>query len=953
MPTAPATDPDPASLDRQRAWSDWRGVDDRDELVRRARLLARSEELDPALGPFLLFLFRASDPQLYQAAALALGRHMAGHAGLGAAFARYLDEAGVPAAGPVPLGGRRTHRRILLVRSADRGPEGGLAALPEVGETLAPRDLGALLVAVDHLVEGSGDPEVSRSAARRGLEAAGRYLAGGGGVGVDRVLVGHLARVLAGAARIGEGEEARRLWLRLVRLVAAAHGPGPAGGGGGAGARAAHLWRLDELARCAARAGGGRAGTPGGGAGGSGWTPPPELDPETRRWLAARIRSWTDAEGRFPGGDPARGRERLALVRALRRLEDRRAWLAPDPRDRGRLVFRLLDPAQRLRFLPAELAEIVGEEPTDLPLDPLTGPVLGHVLAHEPDGDQVLDAALVHRLGSPELFRLLEGGGPSPLLPALADAVEHRFRFALSTSSAFDAEGFLAALEAVRPGDRFRRELLELARGRRYETPGGEAFPLVEALVEAPVEAPDAVPPTPAHRDPRRSALREGLHTAGAGEAALPVRVRTLGRILSGPLPRFLRRVGRARGGERTGPAHEGVRRAARAVEGLAPLLGTSLEPSAPAVRTAALREALLRSADAMDLLAGAEVARALPPAEAGLLERAAEELRVRLLHEARALARASASAPGGIEGELGALAELADPGLRRLLVVDRARRLVRDEGMDGSPEPSARLASTAGWASAVAGLRSAARVDPEVLQAPADREGWAEVLAGGWAALVRHGLDRGHPRRLAGLVRDDALRPLATRAENRHVLHELRGWFLDVHRPVDAAAVTRLMAPGGPWATGLALALPVTLGVFVARHAALWLALLVGAILMLDFGDAWKAMAEVGDVRGIGITAAVGLAGAFAYLLFDLRRRIRAAPEDPWGRALAGDLGRAVVFLAATALYTVALTAGLWLLLSGTDEVVHGPGAPLHVAAWSAFALFAGVFFGLLAKEG
>lgn len=120
----------------------------------------------------------------------------------------------------------------------------------------------------------------------------------------------------------------------------------------------------------------------------------------------------------------------------------------------------------------------------------------------------------------------------------------------------------------------------------------------------------------------------------------------------------------------------------------------------------------------------------------------------------------------------------------------------------------------------------------------------------------------------------------------------------------------------------------------------------------MLDFGDAWKAMAEVGDVRGIAITAAVGLAGAFAYLLFDLRRRIGPAPEEFAGVTALGDVGRALVFLLATTGYTVVLTSGLWLLLSGTDEVVHGAGAPLHIAAWAGFSLFAGVFFGLLAKE-
>lgn len=47
----------------------------------------------------------------------------------------------------------------------------------------------------------------------------------------------------------------------------------------------------------------------------------------------------------------------------------------------------------------------------------------------------------------------------------------------------------------------------------------------------------------------------------------------------------------------------------------------------------------------------------------------------------------------------------------------------------------------------------------------------------------------------------------------------------------------------------------------------------------------------------------------------------------------------------------TGTLTTMLWFLLSGTGAVVEGPGAVLHVVVWTGFALFVGVFFGLIAE--
>jgi hypothetical protein len=138
----------------------------------------------------------------------------------------------------------------------------------------------------------------------------------------------------------------------------------------------------------------------------------------------------------------------------------------------------------------------------------------------------------------------------------------------------------------------------------------------------------------------------------------------------------------------------------------------------------------------------------------------------------------------------------------------------------------------------------------------------------------------------------------------------------------------------------------------FLGRFSEIWLSLLIGAILMLDFGDAWKAMAEEGDTQGILMTSVLGGAGTFLYLLFTLRSKSKRYPGQKVPLNLLSQFARVLFFFTLCVIYTLAITAFLWYLLSGTEEVVHGSGAVLHVIVWTSFALFVGVFFGLLAKN-
>jgi hypothetical protein len=215
--------------------------------------------------------------------------------------------------------------------------------------------------------------------------------------------------------------------------------------------------------------------------------------------------------------------------------------------------------------------------------------------------------------------------------------------------------------------------------------------------------------------------------------------------------------------------------------------------------------------------------------------------------------------------------------------------------------------------------------------------------------SLLRQAMDARWEGRVVQLLTESRYRPLRRHADLVPDLEEARPWCLDRYRGLTAVQVHKDVA------AVLGQRSPSIIGGLVAfffHFSPVWIGLLVGGFLVLDFGDAWTDMAEVGDIRGIVATFMLGLAGSFLYLLTDLRRKSRASPEElslpRWGFYLV----RVVGFVAICLVYTVASTSTLWWLLSGTDAVVHGPQAIGQIAAWSGFTLLFGTFFGLIAKE-
>lgn len=976
---------------------------DRTERLRRTRALAAAEvastPLEAEEAAWLAFAFRASDPLLYQASALALGRHRNRSPLLETTLAAYEEALGVEPGAPITLAGRRGLRRLILVRAGegilppgvlgppsalDGGEVGRIGAPPAGGEAapLHPRDLGAWLVAARHLLEVGGREGPLRDAERQALVAA--LLARLGArpsVGPpDRVLEAHAGRALVAALRSAPEElpRVRQVWPGVfpppwtLSDVVPEPGPGGEPGPTGVAERVRLRLRLDEAARTAAHlrhAGGGGP-----------WPPPRALGKGATRFFMDRQALWASLEVGESGGEAspeesaprrsprglaqARAEARARTVRAGRALASPRNWFALSTAQRGQALFHLLDPSLP-RLLPGEERARMGQA---FPVE--VGAALARFLAFEPQGVTLLDPALVHRLRPATLFTVLAASAPGATRPgatrpgatspedageldaALADALEHRFRVALATDPDFPAQALVDALQVARPRRRFLAELSALASTRSYTDPLGRPFPLGERLET--VQGDLDVHQKSVHQEDLASALRR------AGE------------VLLHRVPRHLRKMERARrlGGAPDPALRRALTRQLRTArqggEALTGLAGRL----APTTREAGARVegTLTRALGTVRRIQG-ELAGALPRETDGSLAHLAA-LEPRLAQAQRALVLL----PQGSEGEVAALARVDDLPLRRaLLALAFQASMKQGEGT---------VVGWARWQGSGRALGRCLAIPRAHFRDEADYALWLEWGAEQWATLAREAREAGFPRRVAALVRDPALTPGATHPLNRLLLMELRGWLLDVHRPSDAAAAGRrardatraaradsqgallaVLSPvlqaagqaagqvagqvGSPLAEGARI-----LGALVVRHAALWLALLVGAILMLDFGDAWKAMAEVGDVRGIGITAALGLGGALAWLLVDQRRRVRLAPEDPPGTTLAADLARVLVFLGVMTGVAVAITAGLWFLLSGTDQVVHGPGAPLHVAAWAAFTLFAGVFLGLLAKE-
>lgn len=227
------------------------------------------------------------------------------------------------------------------------------------------------------------------------------------------------------------------------------------------------------------------------------------------------------------------------------------------------------------------------------------------------------------------------------------------------------------------------------------------------------------------------------------------------------------------------------------------------------------------------------------------------------------------------------------------------------------------------------------------------DERVFADALSDTWRDATRNSMEGDEIASTIALLNDPQYRVLRREEENRETLEEARRWALDRYRIGLSHKITGQL-DGDRQRPAFAAELLR----FVTHYSPIWLALLIGAVLMLDFGDPWTAMARQGDIRGIGLTFGVGAISAFLYILADLRMKGRT-PESTsglvfWGKRLLRSAG----FFTLCLLYTLAVVGGLWYLLSGTGEVLTGSEALGHIVVWTGFSLFFGVFMGLLSQS-
>jgi hypothetical protein len=105
----------------------------------------------------------------------------------------------------------------------------------------------------------------------------------------------------------------------------------------------------------------------------------------------------------------------------------------------------------------------------------------------------------------------------------------------------------------------------------------------------------------------------------------------------------------------------------------------------------------------------------------------------------------------------------------------------------------------------------------------------------------------------------------------------------------------------------------------------------------------------EEGDFGGVMFAFSFGVAGAFLYVWTDIKKNTVHNRGDPF--QWISVFGRVTFFLVATFTYTILVVCLFWYMFSGTDQVVHGEYAPLHILSWTGFALFAGIFLGLIGR--
>ena len=999
--------------------TDWTNVLDRGELAARLEVLCATDAWDESLAPFVTFFFRASVADLYQPAALAMGRHLHHSAALRKYLQRFAGDRGIALDQPVQLNGKRRSRRILLALAAASGtdvPEFQLTREPiarQGKQAVIPEnaaDLSVVLLALQVQREALPD-ETAMDALCQGTLAQ-----------ITQLPLERVSR--ATVQRFGEllpacGDAAASIWHKQYEREVAAMRSLPAGR---FGRRVAGLYRIDDLLRYLAA-----------------W-PHDRAAPLVRdmversphdlaalfalaRWSLWHARQQTDdplpvthaSEG-LPASGPLTPSSVLKRINALARdgragdqlhddelfsppvsehqlilvddlsrsLAQREAWLSHSERERALYAMLLLDlvqhdprPSAQLNSRLIQQGIDAGDvhEPDDGGSN-TAARLLLRLLTWEPPGaEELIDLRTLHRIDDARtLLALLPSHRNSPLLSGLVDAFEHQLRWKLRHEEHFSPERFLALLEIREPHRSFFPALAALCDGRTFHRTDGtdvDVLSMVQRHAEetATIGTDDDFGRSLARLCERLQALLE--ETDEDLPAHLEQLVETIGEAAAGQpgRPGTVLGVLRALHGEQRAVLQDGYpawsdRSLNRWQRELAPdllrimTLAHALLPpdwhNGDEVREAV---ASLRSILDLHLI---QLARSLPRFEAAQLRRVQMRCDAALHAWGEAVEQVLGQWPesalrkdqldfdacatafaeiGRIEHDLlrGHLVRIFWQSLRHWATeratgkVDawKLERDLLDQSLSRELHEANETAAMAHWTET-------------------DRTRMTHSQVALWCDLAERATERNEEQRVLQLAETERYAPLRTNAAAAGTVRLLRQWCLDRYLLRSSAALRNdLRRQAGKPRRGML----TECAAFFGNFSAVWLAMLIGAIFMLDFGDAWTDMADpdIADVRGITITFLIGLGGAFGYIVWNLRQKSGLSPgEASWPRRRV-QLVRASAFAGLCLLYTLLVVTGMWWLLSRTDAVVEGVWAIGHIIVWAGFAMFAGVFLGLL----
>ncbi len=695
----------------------------------------------------------------------------------------------------------------------------------------------------------------------------------------------------------------------------------------------------------------------------------------------------------------------------LQHMTDRNQWLSHPPGQRALIAYLLMNQTEYTLSNRSELLSLFrsagfSDHVPDRDVHDQTGLKPGTIaillrLLHWEDHTihQFLDVYLLHRIEHPQvLLALLPTDRNSPVISLLADAFEQFIRLHVHHDSSFDAGRYLLRTSIRNPHPAFYEKLHKLTRDHSYEQ-NGITIPIDSWIefIRDQVRSKEPLDPV-SSRDKLRALLNQYRDSDQPDTTASPVLDRL--KKLRGQYAKFLEEnadprdlIDRLR--QLIGQPDQGASSGGRTLLSLVKQLHSThdhlLQSGYPAHSDQTLRD-LAGFCNEIDDRLQEFIPRLLPPSLSDIdeLEETEDELIVLLaecrknigpplpVFEQHVLDTIIDLITAEIEQWVNSFEELLDAwqeepeegewnrDLSRIFSIVESRfsaTLSRDllktiwdelwiriesEATLRVSTPSTELSRedhipADGWARRRQLLVWGLNVMQEMGEV--QKADLIDLFYESWSELLQTAMERGQETRVNTLLHS-TYRPLFDREEASALITDVRTWQFDRYCLPRTGTGDRSQETDEQSNT-----MPPVLA-FLTHFSPVWLSLMAGAIFMLDFGEPWTQMARIGDLRGIVITFLVGVGSTYLYLFADLRRKVQPSPEDApvlfWSRRAV----RLFNFLLGCLVYTFVLCSFFWFLLSRTEEVVQGPLALGHIIVWTGFALFVGIFLGLLANQ-